>query len=88
LSYHYDYIHLDITQLDEWKTVSVATVKQNGGSGLLNHYKSSLIKALRTVYPNHPWNTVHKVSMPRDHWKDPTNRKKFLDKMAAQLSVL
>ncbi len=40
----------------DWYFVSISQVLKHGGAGLLNHHKGSIIRALRTVYPEHGWN--------------------------------
>jgi hypothetical protein len=57
------------------------------GFGPLPLYKFSLIKALATVYPDHPWD-IHKFGkLPQRYWQDEKNIRQFLDKVAIQLGV-
>ncbi len=47
--------HQDIKDHTGWYFVSHQQVAQAGGSGLLNHYHGSLLRALHAVYPSHEW---------------------------------
>ncbi len=42
---------LHITHVQEWSTLRVADIKARGGSGLLRYYGTSLLKAVRSIYP-------------------------------------
>lgn len=42
---------LDIKNIKQWKDVTIATVVQMGGGGVLLKHQSSLNKALHSLYP-------------------------------------
>jgi hypothetical protein len=48
-------IKLNITNPENWYNVTVNDIVQNGGSGILKRYNSSLIRALTLVYPERHW---------------------------------
>ncbi len=54
---------MDMKKPRDWYTVSIKQVRQSGGTGLLNHYAGSLIRALKAVYPHHEW-TSYRYSTP------------------------
>ncbi len=45
---------LHITQLEGWYQLSLQTLKEHGGLGLLDKYGGSTTKMLRCVYPEYP----------------------------------
>jgi len=46
---------LKIQKYEDWYNVSIQSIFEHGGRGMLGRYNGSLIKALATVYPNHNW---------------------------------
>lgn len=42
---------LNIQSPRDWGNITIQNVIDNGGSGLLNHYNSSLFQALQRIYP-------------------------------------
>ncbi len=52
----------DVKEPQEWYYVSRAQVHKHGGGGLLqDNYNNSVIKALKTVYPDTEWENPSKV---------------------------
>jgi hypothetical protein len=47
---------LGIKEFTGWYTVKVRDIRAKGGGALLRrYYGDSLVKALLSLYPNHPW---------------------------------
>lgn len=46
------FIALDLKEHNDWYHITVEDVKKNGGGGLLGRYGDSLIKTLKSVYPD------------------------------------
>ncbi len=44
---------LNIIDKEEWYKITIKTIQQNGGSGLLSKYNGSPRKLLTTVYPEY-----------------------------------
>ncbi len=45
----------DIREPNDWYNVSLQQVAASGGLSMLSRHKHSLITALKTLYPDHPW---------------------------------
>jgi len=51
-------VHSGFNSMDDWYSVSVEDILDNGGRGLLNgYYSGSPFLALSSVYPEHKWRT-------------------------------
>ncbi len=46
-------LKLNIQNAEGWYKVTSTTLKENGGSGLLEKYKGSVSKLLTTIYPEY-----------------------------------
>ncbi len=46
-----------IQHAHDWYNVTRSQFKMHGGSGLLHHFKGSIVAALQTAYPKHAWQT-------------------------------
>jgi hypothetical protein len=73
---------LKLKSLDDWHDVHHDRVSENGGKTLLLAYGSSLMKALQTVYPEHPWQISRRPSLPHNFWKKQENQKLALEQFA------
>eukprot|EP01027_Heterolobosea_sp_BB2_P016812 GEZU01023884.1.p1 GENE.GEZU01023884.1~~GEZU01023884.1.p1 ORF type:complete len:176 (+),score=33.57 GEZU01023884.1:114-641(+) len=82
---------LGVKQLDDWENSSIPNVRDkvraNGGKWLLDkYYSGSLSRALRAVYPEHPWPPLQTVR--RGHWDDVANQRAFLESIREDLGVV
>jgi hypothetical protein len=77
----------DITKLEEWYNVRNADIRNLGGSRLLSYYGDSLRKALKSLYPEHNWNTLHFTKRSSGVWKDKENVNRFLTDMASKMNI-
>lgn len=51
-----------IERPEQWYGVTIQSVKESGGGGLIAQHEGSLIKALISVYPEFEWNTLWRLS--------------------------
>eukprot|EP01114_Cavostelium_apophysatum_P017565 TRINITY_DN5254_c0_g1_i1.p1 TRINITY_DN5254_c0_g1~~TRINITY_DN5254_c0_g1_i1.p1 ORF type:complete len:742 (+),score=155.67 TRINITY_DN5254_c0_g1_i1:67-2292(+) len=51
---------LNIRHWEDWYQVTTAQINQMGGVTLLRHFGGSLVKALQSVYPEHPWDITRR----------------------------
>ncbi len=49
---------LGYKEMDDWYKLTSEEVKENGGGGLLNKCDNSLAQMVRSVYPDHSWETL------------------------------
>jgi hypothetical protein len=47
---------LNYQSMEDWYGISIKTIRQMGGGGLLQKYGNSPSKMIQSVYPNYPWN--------------------------------
>lgn len=78
---------LGIVNLDDWHSVTLAQVRANGGSTLLQKHQNSLPALLRAHYPNHRWLTWRFPHVPRGHFDDPQNRAECVNWLAERLGI-
>jgi len=79
-------VELGIDQKKKWSLLTVGKVKAFGGSGFLDHYGSSLRRALDEIYPD----TSHEYILhARQHyyWKLKCNRQKLFELIANELGI-
>lgn len=74
-------LKLGCKKLDDWYGVSVASVRENGGSELLDRYYGGVLyRALQNLYPEHDWKPwLFNQSVPKGHWDSLENQKCFVD---------
>eukprot|EP01027_Heterolobosea_sp_BB2_P018850 GEZU01026495.1.p1 GENE.GEZU01026495.1~~GEZU01026495.1.p1 ORF type:complete len:840 (+),score=185.05 GEZU01026495.1:594-3113(+) len=79
---------LGLAHLDDWYSVTTQEVSKRGGRGLLNHfYGGSLVRALQSLYPDHPWQVWRFASVPKGFWEDRENHRRFFDHIAQELQL-
>ena len=79
---------LQIEDVEDWYHIKAADVDKKGGCGLLiNYYGGSIIKALKTVYPEISWQIWKFDQVPRGYWNDMKNQRDFFDWLAKQLEL-
>lgn len=77
-----------IIHWEGWYRIPQKTVVENGGKTFLKHfYGNSLMKALLHIYPQYPWNIHLFGKLPRNHWNDILNQRKFFDSVGNKLGV-
>lgn len=63
------------------------TIIENGGKGLLDHYKQSLSALLTKVYPEVSWDPLHFTKTPKKFWSSLENQRKFMDEIGIKLGI-
>jgi len=57
------------------------------GAGLLDIYKGSVHKMLRTLYPEHPWKPWKFTATQHGWWRSLSNQRQFLESMRRDLGL-
>lgn len=70
----------------DWQKITLDDVRDCGGGGLLQQYNSSIHAALRDAFGEEMAQEMRPVR-PHGYWKDPSNRRAFLDAIAKEFSV-
>ena len=73
-----------------WYGASLKEIRALGGSAMISeYYESSLLKALKEIYPSvrwHPWNFSNMKVSP-GFWSSPDNRRAYVQWIGEQLGV-
>ena len=75
---------LNVKQPDDWYKVTLSHVDEFHGSGVLDYYSGSLIKALSFVYPHHSW---QEKRVPNGYWNNEQNVIQFLEEVRKELGI-
>eukprot|EP01114_Cavostelium_apophysatum_P014087 TRINITY_DN3560_c0_g1_i1.p1 TRINITY_DN3560_c0_g1~~TRINITY_DN3560_c0_g1_i1.p1 ORF type:complete len:697 (-),score=96.12 TRINITY_DN3560_c0_g1_i1:32-2122(-) len=62
---------LSISHWRQWFNITAEDVRKNGGAGVLDQHRNSLIDALSSIYPEHDWSTA-----PSSSWKSGPSQSK------------
>ncbi len=57
-----------------------------GGSGLLKHYKNSVVLLISSIYPEYEWLPWRFSHVPNGYWDDMKNQRNFMDWVAGKLN--
>src|SRR5690348_15534624 len=76
---------LGFTQLDDWYSVTQDQIIENGGGGLLDHFKGSPFRLIQSVYPEHRWEVDKMRKKPPGYWNIQENQKGFMDNLRRKL---
>lgn len=63
----------------DWYTISVETIKQNGGSKMLACYPN-ILSALEEIYPECNWDPYLRLSLPNNYWDNDEHVTVFIKK--------
>jgi hypothetical protein len=79
----------DIKRIDDWYSVSVQEVRENGGKEWMKWFKGSLMRALQDVYPEHNWpvRDQNTHQRPSNDWQNFDNQVKFVKNLEKSLSI-
>src|SRR5258708_7690411 len=74
--------------MEDWYSIKVSDIYQNGGTGLLTqYYNSSPSTALHSVYPEHNWTFLQFTNRPKIlQDKKDAKRNEFFDWMRSGIS--
>jgi len=76
---------LSLKSEEDWEKVSIKTLKEKGGSRLLQFYDGSLRKALKAIYPSVNWKWKERT--PNKYWNNIQNHRNFLEKYAQENGI-
>lgn len=81
---------IGVTKMEDWYSIKTEDFcRRTGASSLLRlKYQSSLILAVKAVYPEHPWRDWEFSRAPKSLWKDAANIRKYLDELASKVGVI
>jgi len=74
------HLHLEL-----WYNLTSADLRNGGGATLLKKYKSSLVAALRSNYPTHPWQVWRFKRVPLGYWKSHQSHAEYFSYLRDQL---
>eukprot|EP01027_Heterolobosea_sp_BB2_P000282 GEZU01000413.1.p1 GENE.GEZU01000413.1~~GEZU01000413.1.p1 ORF type:complete len:468 (+),score=89.89 GEZU01000413.1:405-1808(+) len=78
---------LNITDLDGWYSVTTTQLQERGGSGLLSFFGGSLLRLLRTVYPEHKWQAWKFARIGVDASEDEITLHEYIVEMSKELEI-
>jgi len=78
---------LQIKHWTDWYEVNSPQIIENGGSGLLMLYNSSPVKALMSIYPEHPWKPWKFGRLPTGFWDSDSNALEALHWVADEKNI-
>jgi hypothetical protein len=73
--------------LEDFHQITLENIKNFGGSGILTKYGSSIIKILKSSYPNHSWSPWKFPHTPKGYWEDHDNQRNFVEWLSKQLKI-
>ena len=71
----------------DWYRVRGTDFRENFGAGLLERFHGSPIAAVRDAMPEHDWKEWLLTSAPQGFWREPGNRRTFLEWLARELGI-
>lgn len=75
---------LGVSTLDDWYKIPASEVRKRA-TFIGNHYSSSVITALTTIYPEHNWDVLKFTSIPRGYWNNECHRRQRFDEILHEL---
>ncbi len=79
---------LQIESEECWYRVTRKSFAENGGGGLLtNHYRGSILAALREWRPDHDWKPWLFPKVPHGFWQEAENRRSYMDWLGGVLQI-
>ncbi len=71
---------------EDWYQLTKESFAENSGAGLLaNHYRGSILSALREYRPDYDWKPWLFPKVPHGFWSQPNNRRRYLRWLANRL---
>jgi hypothetical protein len=78
---------LGLKSAEDWYRISATQIDNLGGRSLLLHYKSNMYLALKTVYPDHEWDSVRFHRVERNRWASKATQKAFFDSVEKNIGM-
>jgi hypothetical protein len=80
---------LEYATPNDWYSVKADDFRKNYGLGLLSsYYRDSPVAALQELYPEEKWLPWLFSSCPNGYWRNPLNRRKYLEWLGYKLGYL
>lgn len=76
-----------VDDFDAWYQVTPMDVIKLGGGSFMMKHSNSIANALKTVYPDHPWDDSLFTTRPRNYWAKPENQKAFMETLRLKLDI-
>lgn len=70
-----------------WYKITQRAIEKNGGRGLLNKFSGSPSMLLRSVFPDHVWETHRFGTVPQGYWNDSENIHTFMRWLGKRIGV-
>ena len=80
------YRKLELKCMEDWYSVTLNQIKENGGSTIIKQY-GSLFNALKAVYSDKKWDFCKLNTLPKNFWADPLNHKLFVEHLLQKLNL-
>jgi hypothetical protein len=78
---------LGVKELDDWYRVSSLELSNSKLSFMLPFYNNSIYKALKKLYPQHEWNPLKFMHVPKGVWKVKKVQKDALERFGSERGV-
>lgn len=72
---------------ESWYNVNTEDIITNGGAYLLVMHRSSISLLLKSVFPEHQWDSSKFVARSRNFWASPENQKNFMLDLGSELGI-
>jgi hypothetical protein len=79
--------NLNIQTLEDWYKISSIDIVNNKGRGLINYYKGSFFKLLKTVYPDYNWKPWLFNNSPKSYWNKNDSVNTYIKWLENQLEI-
>eukprot|EP01114_Cavostelium_apophysatum_P000432 TRINITY_DN10397_c0_g1_i2.p1 TRINITY_DN10397_c0_g1~~TRINITY_DN10397_c0_g1_i2.p1 ORF type:complete len:506 (+),score=124.86 TRINITY_DN10397_c0_g1_i2:145-1662(+) len=78
--------NLKLKDFTSWYCITNSEVIENGGRGLLDQHRGSIVNVLMSLYPQHDWKMWNFKKTPSGFWSNKSNHRKFMDHLAEKLN--
>eukprot|EP01114_Cavostelium_apophysatum_P005030 TRINITY_DN1558_c0_g1_i1.p1 TRINITY_DN1558_c0_g1~~TRINITY_DN1558_c0_g1_i1.p1 ORF type:complete len:545 (+),score=133.12 TRINITY_DN1558_c0_g1_i1:262-1896(+) len=78
---------MNLTKWEDWYGVTQQQLQQHGGSSILSYYHNSPMKAITTIYPEHPWQLWRFNKVPKLFWEDEKILRQAIEYLAKELNI-
>eukprot|EP01114_Cavostelium_apophysatum_P014947 TRINITY_DN3989_c0_g1_i1.p1 TRINITY_DN3989_c0_g1~~TRINITY_DN3989_c0_g1_i1.p1 ORF type:complete len:475 (-),score=70.21 TRINITY_DN3989_c0_g1_i1:108-1532(-) len=78
---------LQLKTLDDWYSVSKASLENHGASGLLNKFSGSPARMIMSVYKEHTWKPWKFSRVHSHYWSEPSNVRAYFEDLGKQIGL-
>ena len=76
---------LGYTTMEDWYNISVKSIHNNYGCGLLRYYNGSNIELVTSMYPEHNWIIWKFKYVTNNYWQNKENHTKYIEWLGKEL---